>query len=245
MFRTGSISDLIQAPVHTTDAIVDVRPMAAYNGWILSRESRGGHIPGAVPFPVSWFFIADKAELFRLLVGKGVSPDKNVILYGNDRDDAETAASSLSELGFSSLQVFGEGLVSWADDPSRPMEWLPRYNRLIYPALLDRLQREKDSTGDEGRTLVVAHASFDNRDDYNNGHISGAINIPEYNFDKSNPVIKTIPKDKTIVSYCDGDDCEMSVKLADNLFNLGYEKVYIFFGGWKEWKKAGYDMTGK
>jgi rhodanese-related sulfurtransferase len=81
--------------------------------------------------------------------------------------------------------------------------------------------------------------------EFADGHISGAINIPEYNFDKSNPVLKTIPKNKTIVSYCDGDDCEMSVKLADNLFNLGYEKVYIFFGGWKEWKKAGYDMTGK
>ena len=81
--------------------------------------------------------------------------------------------------------------------------------------------------------------------EFGDGHIAGAINIPEYNFDKSNPVLKTIPKDKTIVSYCDGDDCEMSVKLADNLFNLGYKNVYIFFGGWKEWKKAGYAVSNE
>jgi rhodanese-related sulfurtransferase len=81
--------------------------------------------------------------------------------------------------------------------------------------------------------------------EFGDGHISGAINIPEYNFDKSNPVLKTIPKDKTIVSYCDGDDCEMSVKLADNLFKLGYKKIYIFFGGWKEWKKAGYAVSNE
>jgi rhodanese-related sulfurtransferase len=93
-----------------------------------------------------------------------------------------------------------------------------------------------------GKTLFI-----DARDkwEFADGHITGAINIPEYNFDKNNPILKTIPKNKTIVSYCDGDDCEMSVKLADNLFNLGYKNVYIFFSGWKEWKKAGYAVSNE
>ena len=34
--------------------IVDVRPLAAYNGWRLDGEDRGGHIPGAVAFPCAW-----------------------------------------------------------------------------------------------------------------------------------------------------------------------------------------------
>ena len=269
MFRTGSISDLIQAPVHTTDAIVDVRPMAAYNGWILSRESRGGHIPGAVPFPVSWFFIADKAELFRLLAEKGISPDKNVILYGNDRDDAETAASSLSELGFSSLQVFGEGLVSWADDPSRPMEWLPRYNRLIYPALLDRLQREKDSTGDEGRTLVVAHASFDNRDDYNNGHISGAISLDTLFLEEPEHWNRRSPQELEQALLSNGIACDTRIVVYGRIGNptmkdahpgrnagqiaamraalllmyAGVRDVRVLDGGLDAWVSAGYGVT--
>ena len=29
--------------------VIDVRPIAAYNGWRLGGETRGGHIPGAGP----------------------------------------------------------------------------------------------------------------------------------------------------------------------------------------------------
>ncbi len=32
-------------------SLVDVRPLAAYNGWRLDGEARGGHIPGAVALP--------------------------------------------------------------------------------------------------------------------------------------------------------------------------------------------------
>jgi len=88
-----------------------------------------------------------------------------------------------------------------------------------------------------GRALFV-----DARDkwDFAEGHIKNAVNIPEYSFDKSNPILKTIPKNKTIITYCGGDDCEMSEKLAEYLFELGYEKVFVFFGGWNEWQAANY-----
>jgi 3-mercaptopyruvate sulfurtransferase SseA len=269
MFRTGSMSDLIQVPGHSTGVIVDVRPMAAYNGWILGREPRGGHIPGAVPFPASWFFNTDKSELFRLLVEKGISPDKNVILYGNDRDDAETAASSLSELGFSSLQVFGEGLVSWADDPSRPMEWLPRYNQLIYPALLDRLQREKNSTGDGGRSLIVAHTSFDNRDDYNNGHISGAISLDTLFLEEPEHWNRRSPQELEQALLSNGITCDTCVVVYGRIGNpsmkdahpgrnagqiaamraalllmyAGVRDVRVLDGGLDVWMSAGYGVT--
>ena len=74
------------------------------------------------------------------------------------------------------------------------------------------------------------------------GHIAGAINIPEYSFENSNPELKNIPKNAALITYCGGDDCEMSTKLAENLFILGYKKVFIFFGGWNEWLKAGYPV---
>jgi len=76
--------------------------------------------------------------------------------------------------------------------------------------------------------------------EFADGHISGSINIPEYNFDKNNQNLLNIPKNKTLITYCDGDDCEMSSKLAENLFNIGYKNIFIFFGGWKEWINAGY-----
>ena len=53
---TGTISteelhDRLSDPDLT---IVDVRPIAAYNGWRLQGEARGGHIPGATAFPSAW-----------------------------------------------------------------------------------------------------------------------------------------------------------------------------------------------
>ena len=44
-------------------AIVDVRPIAAFNGWRLRGEARGGHIPGAVSFPAEWLESVEPAEI--------------------------------------------------------------------------------------------------------------------------------------------------------------------------------------
>ena len=43
--------------------IVDLRPTAAFNGWRLRGEARGGHIPGAVAFPSAWLASEDDAEV--------------------------------------------------------------------------------------------------------------------------------------------------------------------------------------
>jgi rhodanese-related sulfurtransferase len=72
------------------------------------------------------------------------------------------------------------------------------------------------------------------------GHIMGAINLPFEEWDKYWDQIKPIldPK-KKIVAYCEGLDCELSLFAARELKRLGYEKSYIFFGGWLKWKDAG------
>ena len=35
-------------------ALLDIRPVEAYNGWALKGEPRGGHIEGAKAFPFQW-----------------------------------------------------------------------------------------------------------------------------------------------------------------------------------------------
>ena len=57
--------------------VVDVRPLAAYNGWRLRGEARGGHIPGAVAFPIAWLATVDAAEIERLLAEKGVAAGRD------------------------------------------------------------------------------------------------------------------------------------------------------------------------
>jgi len=72
--------------------------------------------------------------------------------------------------------------------------------------------------------------------EYRRGHIRGAINIPLNDFDKKKNLLAKTPKDKLLVTYCDGVECNSSMSLAEKLIGSGYKNVKIFFGGWQDWE---------
>ncbi len=74
--------------------------------------------------------------------------------------------------------------------------------------------------------------------DYSEGHIKDAINIPEFSFEPSNKLLKKIEKDRLIIVYCDGDECDTSKRLANKLMELGYQNTFVFLGGMNEWIDA-------
>ncbi len=74
--------------------------------------------------------------------------------------------------------------------------------------------------------------------DFRQGHIPGAINIPLSEFETDTTLIESLPRNKTVVTYCDGQECNSSVALAQMLLASGFTNVNIFFGGWNEWKSA-------
>jgi rhodanese-related sulfurtransferase len=76
-------------------------------------------------------------------------------------------------------------------------------------------------------------------EDYELGHIKGAISLPFDSFDdyweQAQP---QMPVDTPVVIYCSGSECESSLNLARYMVEeLGYqrEKVELFFGGWRAW----------
>lgn len=83
---------------------------------------------------------------------------------------------------------------------------------------------------------------IDSRDDikFREGHVLNAVNVP-YETGHTEDVWEGLnfPKDKPLVIYCDGDECQSSVNLAKILNQRGYTAIKIFFGGWAEWKEAG------
>ncbi len=79
-------------------------------------------------------------------------------------------------------------------------------------------------------------------EDYKAGHIKGALSLPYYDFESYKNILEKIPKDNIIVTYCAGTDCDLSILLGKQLFELGYKRVYIFFDGWNEWIKAKYPV---
>lgn len=75
--------------------------------------------------------------------------------------------------------------------------------------------------------------------DYNAGHIQGAMNIPFHEIEKYKDKFNDLPKDQVYVTYCSAA-CDVSIDMAYYMAKLGFKKVYIFHGGWDEWKNAGY-----
>ena len=82
-----------------------------------------------------------------------------------------------------------------------------------------------------------------NPEEFEEGHIAGAINLPYFSIDEHLTNIASIDKSEPIVTYCEGADCDMSIRLGNELFAKGYKKVFVFFGGWEEWEKADYPVV--
>ncbi|MCS7176436.1 MAG: rhodanese-like domain-containing protein [Candidatus Kapabacteria bacterium] len=74
-------------------------------------------------------------------------------------------------------------------------------------------------------------------EDYAAGHIPGARNIFAYDMEAHIPELLQLPRSKPIVIYCDGGQCELSRHLAEQLRNLGFRQLYIYEGGWEEWRR--------
>jgi rhodanese-related sulfurtransferase len=72
--------------------------------------------------------------------------------------------------------------------------------------------------------------------EYKEGHIQGAINISLNEFDAHKTRLAGIAKDKLLIVYCDGAECNSSIELTLKMMELEYTNIRIFFGGWQEWK---------
>ncbi len=76
-------------------------------------------------------------------------------------------------------------------------------------------------------------------EDFQAGHIQGALNLPAQNFDEFFPVVlPEITPDSLIITYCDGENCELSKDLAFALSAKGYSHVRVLVNGWSSWRDA-------
>ena len=93
---------------------------------------------------------------------------------------------------------------------------------------------------DGGKSLFVDARSID---DYNEGHIKGAISLPVGEFDERvGNLLDHYSPDQSIITYCSGRTCEDSHRLAQMLIDLGYENVSIMIDGYPGWKENGYPV---
>jgi rhodanese-related sulfurtransferase len=97
--------------------------------------------------------------------------------------------------------------------------------------LLDRAAAE--SLWHDSSTLFVDVRSSV---DYDFGHITGAVSLPEEEFDKCFPDLNArLQRARTIVVYCKNRDCGKSLWAAIRLHQAGLTQTAIYPGGWNEW----------
>jgi rhodanese-related sulfurtransferase len=71
---------------------------------------------------------------------------------------------------------------------------------------------------------------------YMDGHIPGAVNLPEGDFDKLFLSLrKRLERAQTIIVYCDSARCARALRVVIRLRELGLEQAQVYAGGWNEW----------
>jgi rhodanese-related sulfurtransferase len=77
---------------------------------------------------------------------------------------------------------------------------------------------------------------------YDPGHIPGAVNIPDSQFDKQTA---KLPEDKAtlLLFYCGGLECMLSHSSAFKAEKLGYTNIKVYPAGSPEWKAKGAQVS--
>lgn len=92
----------------------------------------------------------------------------------------------------------------------------------------------------EGKALFVDARS---PEEFRAGHIPGALLLPVDDFEETVASRRSlIPLETLLITYCAGEGCDSSREVAALLVEEGYSQVKVFFGGWEDWKRAGYPV---
>ncbi|MGL4672120.1 rhodanese-like domain-containing protein [Cetobacterium sp.] len=229
--------------------LVDTRDTNEYNGWNLSNLKKNGHIVGAKDFSYKWLdkkYLSTKNKeiLKERIAGKGITLEKNIILYGTDVDNIEKVSNYFKSQGLEN--VFKYNLNENLDYEKLPFNSYENYEMLVPASWLKEKLDKKE--------VKVYEASWGSIKDavvYLAGHIPGAPHIntdsveppPAWMINSDENLIKFaeemgISKDDNIVLY--GDDVMASYRLAIILKYLGVKDVRVLNGGLDAWKNAGY-----
>ena len=137
---------------------------------------------------------------------------------------ASLVAISINYLRNDRLQLFGDG---------------PPDARLMDPS-----GKQLNISLSEAKKLFIRRSVvfIDARpqDDYEKGHIKGARGLPWKEVDRNfMQVTEGISPDTPIITYCDGEICELSHNLAIFLLDMGFRNVRVLVNGWALWKEEG------
>lgn len=262
---TIDLRDLRQRFAAGDTVIVDARPMRCFNGWREAGDARGGHIPGAVAFPVEWLDRVDLAEVERQLMEKGLTDALRVVVYGTDVGTAGRLASHLRTTTDADVAVLEPGFGAWAADTNLPIDRLARYEELVHVDWLRRVIAGESPEAAPRQSMRLCHVNFGGPEEYEAGHLPGAIHLDTElledpaDWDRRSPdeldqALRSlgITADTTVVVYgrdTEGDANERwpgrragqiaAARALAILRYAGVEDVRLLDGGYDAWVRGG------
>lgn len=169
-----------------------------------------------------------------------IPKDKPVIVYCKSGARSMQAANILVSNGFKAVYNMTGGIEEWQKEG--------------YPVVKDNSASQDTGSENQGFSTLPVDEVYEivknnedyliidvrSIDEYKDGHIKGAISIPVSDIEKR---IAEIPKDRPVIVYCNGSNCDISVTAAKILVKYGFKKVYNIGGtGIIEWKEKGYPV---
>ncbi|MTI70274.1 MAG: thiosulfate sulfurtransferase [Firmicutes bacterium] len=245
--------DLKKSLKDKNTVVVDIRSEAQYIGWKSNGVKRGGHIKGAVDFPLTWTKDLNNEKLNKLLNTKGITKNKTIIVYGQEVESSKEMMNILKNLEYKNVKVYKEGITKWASNKNLPMDRLKRYEKLVHPKWIKDLIDGKSPKTYNNKSYKIFEVSWGEGKDYKKGHIPGAYHLdtnlieeePLWNV-KSDKDLETmlvnngITYNTTVVLY--GKDTTAAARAASVLMYSGVKDVRILNGGYAAWTKKGYEV---
>ncbi|HKJ92875.1 MAG TPA: rhodanese-like domain-containing protein, partial [Longimicrobiales bacterium] len=191
------------------------------------------------------------------------------VLYGYDDAETEPVARLFQRSGYDDVRVYHDFVREWCPDENLPMERLPRYRHLVSADWLKQALDEGAAPEWDGGRVVLCHAHYRNRGDYEEGHIPGAVALDTLELESPETWNRRTPAevgealeglgithDTTVVlygrfSFPDNDDPFpgsaaghlAAFRCAFIMLWAGVRDVRILNGGLQSWKDAGYAVA--
>ena len=131
-------------------------------------------------------------------------------------------------------------------DPPEPVE--DEFSETVGGMLniaVDEVELYQSIQADGDESIVILDAR--SQDHFNEEHIPGSKSLNFYQADKLiDELLPSLQEASMIIVYCNGGDCEDSIRLGAYLLNdhgIPYDAIRIFEGGIADWKKAGLSVV--